>query len=932
MSQTQSRSGPDAAAGARLAWAHRLLCAPLIDEAAFRGALGGGRADLGTVARYLALPAARRPPLTPFLDPLFYRVRNPELPAEEDPLLHFLEHGIADGRDPHALIDLRHIAAQAGLPPPAMTPDALAALLAGDRIDPSPYFDVAFYAGQLQSPARGMLAHFLLRGAAAGLLPNRWLDPAWYAGAHDDVPAEPLAALRHFVLVGDPLGRAASKLFDGGLYRRRYTDVAEAGAPPLWHFLAHGRAEGRQTASDRSLGPPPIPGAMQPDSPVAGNGPPLDPARINLRYALLERRWADRNAAARTALRPRRPAWLQVTDPAAALAEITLPPWPAAPRLSVLIPAHDEAAQTVACLLALVRHPPGCTFEVLLADDGSTEKLFSQLRRVPHLVVRRSARNRGFVAACNDAWAQCRGAYVLLLNNDAQVQPGAIDALLGALDGDPSIAACGGRLVYPDGLLQEAGCALRPDGESVMVGLFGNADDPCYGFDRDVPYCSGAALMLRRAAVGEALFDPAYAPAYCEDADLCLRLHAAGHRVRYVAGATVAHRLSASADPARAAARLRRIAGNQATLQARWGERLAELDQVRPIAFYLPQFHPTPENDAWWGAGFTEWHNVARAQPSYAGHYQPHLPADLGFYDLRVPDVLRQQALLAARYGVEGFCVYHYDFGDRRLLDAPMRALLADPAIPFHHCLCWANENFTRNWDGGSREILVEQRYDEPTIARVIADVVTQARDPRSIRVRGCPLFLVYRPLLLPDPAAFAARLRAALVAAGFPGGHLAYVESMEAAGQLLMPAEIGFNAAVEFPPHGRAIPATDAVEVLKPGWTGYRYDYDASVLAFLERPGVAWRRYPAVFPGWDNTPRQPMRGTSFDDASPEAFRFAVERKIDQMRGFLAGEERLLFVNAWNEWAEGAHLEPDSGFGHRWLEALRDALEARRWH
>jgi len=150
-------------------------------------------------------------------------------------------------------------------------------------------------------------------------------------------------------------------------------------------------------------------------------------------------------------------------------------------------------------------------------------------------------------------------------------------------------------------------------------------------------------------------------------------------------------------------------------------------------------------------------------------------------------------------------------------------------------------------------------------------------------------------------------------------------------AGQRLRPLDIGFDAAVEFPPHGRAVPAEDAAEIIKPGWSGYRYDYESTMLAFLERPGVAWRRYPAVFPGWDNTPRQPLRGTSFDGATPEAFRFAVERKIEQMRGFLVGEERLLFVNAWNEWAEGAHLEPDSGFGHRWLEALRDALEARSW-
>jgi lipopolysaccharide biosynthesis protein len=323
---------------------------------------------------------------------------------------------------------------------------------------------------------------------------------------------------------------------------------------------------------------------------------------------------------------------------------------------------------------------------------------------------------------------------------------------------------------------------------------------------------------------------------------------------------------------------------------------------------------------------------VVSAQPSFVGHYQPHLPADLGFYDLRLADTLRAQAALAARYGVEGVCVYHYDFGDMRLLETPMRVLHGNPDIGLRYCLCWANENWTRNWDGGAREVLVEQRYDDATLGRVVADAVRHARDPRYLTVDGAPIFLVYRPLMLPDPAGFAARLRAAFRAAGFPDGHLIYVESMEAVDRGLFPAAIGFDAAVEFPPHGRAVPADTAADIVKEGWAGYRYDYAQTAAAFIDRPGVAYRRYPTVFPNWDNTPRQPLRGTSFDGASPELFAAYVEAKIDEIRRGLMGESRLLFVNAWNEWAEGAHLEPDSGFGHRWLEALRDAVEAKRWN
>ena len=352
---------------------------------------------------------------------------------------------------------------------------------------------------------------------------------------------------------------------------------------------------------------------------------------------------------------------------------------------------------------------------------------------------------------------------------------------------------------------------------------------------------------------------------------------------------------------------------------------------MRTLAFYLPQFHPTAENDLWWGAGFTEWTNVTKAQPSYAGQYQPHLPADLGFYDLRAPEALRRQAELAARYGVDGFCVYYYNFGVRRVLDRPIEVVRANPDIPFHWCLCWANENWSRHWDGGTREILLEQSYDDDTLESIIADAVAQAADPRYIQVDGKPLFLVYRPLLLPDAPGFAARCRARFAAAGFTGVHLVYVESMEAVDRGVQPADLGFDASVEFPPQNRASPATTPAAVLKPGWAGSRFDYAATALNFIGRASVPYPRYPAVFPSWDNTARQALRGHSFDGVSPAAFRVYVEEKIEEIRNFHMGGARLLFVNAWNEWAEGTHLEPDIAHGHRWLEALRDAVAAKRW-
>jgi GT2 family glycosyltransferase len=912
--------------------AHRLLCSPFVEEAAFRAALRGGRGDISTIVRYLGIRPLARPSLSIYFDREFYLATNPEVFEERlDPLLHFIEIGFAALRAPHPLVDLQFIVnedpAALGHPPDM---ERLMDLLENDRAPSSPYFDPAWYAAELgeAAPRRGMLRHFLTSGLAGGARPNRWLDPDFYAATYKDAPKDRYGALRHFIVVGDAEARAAGPHFDGHLYRRRYVDVADAGVPPLWHYLTNGRREGRQVPVER---PAPASDPARPAEAVAVAEPlPMAAEPMEASFAAMRRMLDDAHQARKDAVVPRPPAVQLPDDPLAALARIAFPAT-TAPRLSILVAAYNEFLHTVGCLLSIAEAPPTTAFEVVLADDASSDPLMARLAEVPNLRRLRRERNAGFVHNCNEAYAACRGEYVLLLNNDAQVLPGAIDRMVAVLDADPGIGAVGPKLLYPNGRLQEAGCFIRPSGESTMVGLFADPEEGGFCRDRDVTYCSGAALLLRRAAIDGSLFDQRFAPAYCEDADLCLRMLAAGWRVRYVHAAVVVHHLSVSTNRQSQARKLRSIARNQQKLADRWGDLLMRLDAVRPIAFYLPQFHPTPENDLWWGSGFTEWTNVVKARPSYEGHYQPHLPADLGFYDLRTVDALTRQANLARRYGIEGFCVYYYNFGSRRMLGATLDTVRAHPDIPFSWCLCWANENWTKHWDGGSREILIEQSYDAATIDSIIADAIVHAADPRYLRVRGRPMFLVYRPLLLPDAPAFAAACRAGFARAGFPGVHLVYVESMEAVDRGLRPQDLGFDACVEFPPHGRAVPAETPAEIVKPGWHGYRYDYPQTVRAFCRRDSVPYTRYPAVFPSWDNTPRQPLQGTSFDGATPEAFRVYVEEKIDEIRQFLVNDERLLFINAWNEWAEGAHLEPDTGFGHRWLEALRDAIGAKRW-
>jgi lipopolysaccharide biosynthesis protein len=350
---------------------------------------------------------------------------------------------------------------------------------------------------------------------------------------------------------------------------------------------------------------------------------------------------------------------------------------------------------------------------------------------------------------------------------------------------------------------------------------------------------------------------------------------------------------------------------------------LPSLLPARLIAFYLPQFHPIPENDAWWGDGFTEWRNVTQALPQFEGHQQPRLPADLGFYDLRSANAMEQQAELARRYGVEGFCAYFYWFGGKRLLETPLQIWLENPSLQLPLCLCWANERWARNWDGRSGITLIDQQHSAADDLAFIAHVVQYLKDPRYIRVDGKPLLLVYRPGLLPDAAATAHRWRQWCRDHGVGELHLAYVQGFERPD----PTSIGFDAAVEFPPNLATPPdLTDQQQLINPAYGGTVLDWRALANEVVNREMPAYRLYPAVNPGWDNEPRRAGTGRTYLHASPRGFRDWLRTTTERRLSTVDARDRLVFINAWNEWAEGAVLEPDIRLGHAWLKATRDAL------
>jgi hypothetical protein len=345
------------------------------------------------------------------------------------------------------------------------------------------------------------------------------------------------------------------------------------------------------------------------------------------------------------------------------------------------------------------------------------------------------------------------------------------------------------------------------------------------------------------------------------------------------------------------------------------------------LAFYLPQFHQVPDNDAWHGSGFTEWTVVARAEPLFPGHHQPHLPGELGFYDLRVPETRERQANLARRHGISGFLYYHYWFRGRRMLERPFDEVLRSGGPDFPFALCWANESWYRRWQGSSDEMLVEQDYDAEDDLAHIRWLIEAFKDPRYITVHGRPLLTIYRPDLLPEPKVTFDLWREECANAGVREPWLVMFETGRYGGD---PAHLGFDASGEFVPHGMAemvepvdhLPGDDA--------SHYVYSYDEVATAYQQRPPSEWTRYPCVASGWDNTPRR-RRGEAviLHGSNPDSYgRWLDEAVRGESR--TNGGDGIVFVNAWNEWAEGAHLEPDTRQGRAFLEKTREVVEGVR--
>lgn len=344
---------------------------------------------------------------------------------------------------------------------------------------------------------------------------------------------------------------------------------------------------------------------------------------------------------------------------------------------------------------------------------------------------------------------------------------------------------------------------------------------------------------------------------------------------------------------------------------------------LKPVAFYLPQYYPTEINNQNWGNGFTEWTNVARAIPQYLGHYQPHIPEMLGYYDLRNQEIMEMQCQLAMNYGLYGFCFYYYYFSGETQLELPLRNYVNNSEIHFPFCLCWANENWTRKWDGRQQQILLEQTYDNKYMENFIIRVTKYFSCNNYIKINNRPILIIYNARAINNLEYHLEYWRNYCIKNGFGEIFLICAKTFDLKDLNIINL---FDACVEFPPHDiHTKLKIDRSQLTNPDFCGSIYHIADYLKGIPE--AVPYHIFRCAFPSWDNTARVGRNGKIFADSSPDTFEIWLQKIINDTIKNCPSDARFFFVNAWNEWGEGAHLEPDRKYGYAYLERLLKCVE-----
>ncbi|WP_338844828.1 glycoside hydrolase family 99-like domain-containing protein [Massilia sp. W12] len=733
---------------------------------------------------------------------------------------------------------------------------------------------------------------------------------------------------------------ATSVIFDGRYYLDQNQDVREAKANPLSHFFLHGEQEKRKSSP-----------YLSPEKHGKTVGNPLILLWDNIQfgeeaydeYENDYRMMKKKIDAIAPFIGKRAPDSETVADSFEKMQEAIKERFnnvkAAEYQIDIIIPFYNGFDYLQTCVDSILTSENESLYRILLVNDGSTEdssvlEKYKQFKNVKIL----EKENEGYLLSCNFGAKQAKAEYLAIINSDVVAPDYFVDDMLAILKKHPQLGVLAPTVFYPNGVIQEQGGFFNENGEAKWITAYQkgeNADEY-----KKVEYASGVAFFLKRSTwVKLNGYDPKYAPAYCEDTDLCIRAQKIGLEVGVAKNVLLWHALSQSykqkssfsAEDALNEEKLKKnkhylSATNTIKLVETHESFFAERKAPRVIAFYLPQYHQIPENNKFWGRGFTEWRNVTKALPVYKGHAQPILPTATGFYDLNCEEVEEFQFSIARKYGIDAFCYYFYWLDNKHILNLPLRRRVSGKhKFPF--CICWANENWTRAWDGQSKSILMEQKYDRESMTAMFQEMIKLLDVPEYITVNGKPLVLIYNHRAIPECKQNLAFMREYFIHNAKCEPYIALVESFSTFDSTFHPSNFEADALVSFAPHGLAqgLPK-ERFELLEPeNFGGGFYDYEQTAINFLRRQTPNYTKMQCVMPGWDNTARRGQDAGIFPNSAPGKYRAWLEAALHLQKQTTLGDEQCVFVNAWNEWAEGAILEPSVQNGYAFLEATYDA-------
>jgi GT2 family glycosyltransferase len=915
-------------------------------------------------------PSENRKP-HPLFDPEFYRTNSPSIASSGSNLLvHYAEHGAAAHFAPHSLFDPHYYMQQ--------NPDVARSgrnllehyLEKGgfEGRNPHPLFDSAYYYKNIladgESSTTNPLVHFVCRGASEGRKPHPLFDTAFYKRRYRDMPKSDMNPLEHYIKYGAYEGRDPNLYFDSAFYLNRHEEVRNSKQNPLIHYILTGAAAGydphprfqtrhylKVFASTDEVEPikqNPLAHfinwceSQQLDlaSPQAASlifsgyeeGGSLEDSEHDYpkATALLHRREQERiNSFVPT---PARLENFEGQELLSGLAKHLVLPTSENPQVSIIIPCFNQVKYTLECLTSIAKAKNDLAVEVIALDDCSSDQTPEFLPLVTGLIFERNTENLGFLKTANQAVALCSGEYIVFLNNDAQVTDHWLDELIKTFDRHSNVAAVGPKIIFPNGRLQEAGVCIMHDFSADMIGLFDDPALPKYNYEREVDYCSGACLMIKREYfLSSQMFSEELSPAYCEDMELSLKLRKNGGRCFYNPAAVVFHHLSVSSNRLGNSWKLAQIAKNQQLLSESWQSEVDKLNQVRLIAFYEPQYIPKSPDPLEVGKGSAEWTRILVAatdgnQPNYG-----QFPADLGYYDLRVQANWLDQMQMAARCGLFGFCYLVSVFNADSYAKLPIDYLNDTAADTLPFCIGLVDEDWTQRWVSGSRQKLSAEQYEEALLSEPCARILELFRHPKYIRINGNAVLIMKNIASHAGAARIIEQLRSLCAKAGLPNAYIIAVEDSQSNEMPTMPEAL-LDATIRYPLQDSFADEITPTDTSSETETS-RVDLYAKLMQACCFPNGNSKNdnpaqyYNCVFTGWHTNSRDMSVSPKLIEGSAGYYRAWLESAIKQARREKFGDERMVFIHAWNDWLSGAHLEPDRARGHALMEATLNATQ-----